>query len=58
MARAAENLQALGHFQAVADGAAQRLVHVGDERGHFLAHAPAGIDHHLGQMFGVLRPSS
>ncbi|MCZ7667998.1 MAG: hypothetical protein M5U34_12795 [Chloroflexi bacterium] len=42
------------HFQGVADGVAQGLVHVGDEGGCFAAGVLADIDHDLSQFFGAV----
>ncbi len=44
-----QRLRRLHHFQRVADGVAQRLVHVGDQRLHFLVHAAADAHHGLRQ---------
>ena len=41
------------HFHRVADHAAERLIHVRDERNHLLAHALAGFDHQFGEEDGV-----
>ncbi len=50
---AVEDFDAFLDFERVADFAAQRLLHVGDERDDFFAHAHAGFDHQLGEIFGV-----
>ncbi len=50
---AVQYLDALLHFERVAHHAAERLVHVGDERDHLLAHALASFDHEFGEEDGV-----
>ena len=37
------------NFERVADHAAQRLIHVRDQRDHLLAHALAGFHHQFGE---------
>src|ERR1700674_1973279 len=52
-AAAVQYLDALLHFKRVANHPAERLVHVGDERGHLLAHAFASFYHEFGEEDGV-----
>ena len=52
-AAAAEYFDALDDFIGMAGHAAERLVHVGDQRDHFLAHALAGLDHDFGEADGI-----
>src|SRR5581483_9087842 len=47
-ATAVQHLDALDHFERIAHVATERLVHIGDERDHALAHAHSGINHQLG----------
>ena len=49
----AQHIEALLDLERVADAQPQRLVHVGDQRDHFLAHSLAGFNHQLGQKRGV-----
>ena len=44
-----QRLRNFHHFERIADGEAQRLVHVGDQRLHALVHAPSDAHHHLRQ---------
>ena len=48
-AAALQNGHAFGHFQRVADVVAERLVHIGDERGHSAAVRRADRDHQAGK---------
>src|SRR5258708_5939191 len=47
---AAQHFDAFDHFEGVAHGASQRLVHVGDQGDDSLAHALTGRDHELGEI--------
>ncbi len=49
----AEDLDAFRNFDGMAGGAAQRLIHVGDQGHGFLPHALAGLHHDFGQADGV-----
>ena len=46
---ALEDFDRLGDFIRMARHAAKRLIHAGDQRHHFLAHALAGFDHDFGE---------
>src|ERR1700719_3190922 len=48
-----QDVDALDDFVGVTGGAAERLVHIGDERDNFLSHALSGFDHHLGKVDSV-----
>src|SRR5436853_201441 len=50
---AAHDFNALEYLKRVADGRAEWLVHVGDERGHALAHLLARLNHELREVNGV-----
>jgi len=50
----AQDVDALDYFERVADHVAQRLIHVGDQGDHALAHALAGFDHEFGEEGRVL----
>ena len=52
-AAAAENIDALGDFVGVAGHAAKWLVHIGNERDDFFAHALAGFDHDFSEANGI-----
>ena len=54
---ALQGLDALGHLEGVAGRAPERLVHVGDEGGHPLAHALADAEHGLGQGLRLVPPA-
>src|ERR1700689_4174414 len=49
-ALAVEDFDTFLDFERVADFAAEGLLHIGDERDNFFAHAYAGFDHQLGQV--------
>ena len=51
--RILQGLRRFHDLERVADGVAQRLVHVGDQRLHLLIHAAADPDHGLRQAAGV-----
>src|SRR2546425_3741876 len=52
-AAATEHFDAFGNLQGVAGDAAERLIHVRYESNDLLAEAAAGIDHQLGEAYGV-----
>src|SRR6202142_3718996 len=52
-ALAVQNFEHLFNLERVADFAAERLVHVCDERDNFFAHALAGLDHQFREIFGI-----
>ena len=51
---AVEDIERLLHFQCVADGAAKRLVHVGDQGDDLFAHGGARIDESAVPVAGVV----
>src|SRR6266851_8883465 len=52
-ATALEDFDGLADFIRMAGHAAKRLIHIGDQRHHFFAHALAGFDHDFGEANGI-----
>src|SRR6185312_5592891 len=52
-ASAIQDVDALGDFVSVTGGAAEGLVHIGDQGDDFFAHAPAGFYHDFSEIGGV-----
>ena len=49
-----KHFEHLDDLEGVAHGAAERLIHVRDQRNHALAHARARLDQKIGKMRGIL----